>query len=369
MRKIGWADDDAPADGIDLIDFHQALQRAEYWFETQSHEAIPDELLVHAEVLFDEIPPAPPYTVGHAVKDYIRWYRDNRKDYRRSYYVAKRHIMDQIGSIPIVQLTAPQIETWLTDLSRSAPTIPIGRNGKKRFGPISDDPEWRRRRRASANKVLVLLKAALNHAFDRGYVQTDRAWAVVKVFRRTIASHEPKHLTLDEVHRLIDVSPAPIAEVIKGGLVTGCRIGDLLKMRVNDFLPDLGRIKVVARKTDRFYHVTLSEEGREFFETLTLRRPTNEHMFLNEFGKPWSYNSFRKGFVTAQFDADFPISFNFHRLRHTFAAQAVMAGIPLKAVANQLGHATTLMVEQRYGHLRDDFISEKVREVMPRLFT
>jgi integrase len=39
------------------------------------------------------------------------------------------------------------------------------------------------------------------------------------------------------------------------------------------------------------------------------------------------------------------IGVHWHDLRHTFASRLVMEGVPLKTVANYLGHASTQMVE------------------------
>jgi hypothetical protein len=48
-----------------------------------------------------------------------------------------------------------------------------------------------------------------------------------------------------------------------------------------------------------------------------------------------------------------------HALRHTFAAHAVMSGIPLYTVKELLGHASIEMT-QRYAHLAPDYLGREV---------
>ena len=57
----------------------------------------------------------------------------------------------------------------------------------------------------------------------------------------------------------------------------------------------------------------------------------------------------------------------FHILRHTYASHLIKKGVPLKAIAEQLGHTSTAMVERHYGHLADTFVSEAVQKAMGSL--
>ncbi len=56
---------------------------------------------------------------------------------------------------------------------------------------------------------------------------------------------------------------------------------------------------------------------------------------------------------------------NFHSLRHTYASLAVMRGAPLPVVAHNLGHTTTRMVEQHYGHLAPSYVADTIRRTAP----
>ena len=56
---------------------------------------------------------------------------------------------------------------------------------------------------------------------------------------------------------------------------------------------------------------------------------------------------------------------SFHTLRHTWASLAVMAGMPLMVVAQNLGHADTRMVEKHYGHMSRSHVVDAVRKFAP----
>jgi len=59
-----------------------------------------------------------------------------------------------------------------------------------------------------------------------------------------------------------------------------------------------------------------------------------------------------------------PISF--HGLRHTWASLAVMNGVPLQVIAQNLGHTDTRMVEKHYGHTSRSHVADAIRAGAPR---
>jgi integrase len=56
---------------------------------------------------------------------------------------------------------------------------------------------------------------------------------------------------------------------------------------------------------------------------------------------------------------------SFHGLRHTWASLAIKNDMPLVIAAKNLGHKDTRMVERHYGHLKEDYIKQIVREAAP----
>ena len=57
----------------------------------------------------------------------------------------------------------------------------------------------------------------------------------------------------------------------------------------------------------------------------------------------------------------------FHELRHTYASSLIAVGIPLMVVSQQLGHTSTRMVEQHYGHLAPSTSKATIRALAPQL--
>ena len=84
--------------------------------------------------------------------------------------------------------------------STALAVTPWRRSQPRRFRP--KDTEAVRRRRATANRVLTYLKAALNHAWRAGLVPSDDAWRRVKPFR-SVDAPVIRYLSHDEITRLL----------------------------------------------------------------------------------------------------------------------------------------------------------------------
>jgi integrase len=222
-------------------------------------------------------------------------------------------------------------------------------------------------RRASANRVLTILRAALNQAFRDGKVASDAPWRTVKPFREVDAPRL-RYFTKGEVTRLINAAQGDFRDLVKAALFSGCRYGELTRLRVGDFNPDSGTVFVGQSKSGKARHVVLTDEGRKFSEILTAGRPGDVLMLTRADGRAWGSSHQIRPMIEACRAASIAGG-SFHILRHTAASHLVMAGVPLNVVAQNLGHADTRMTEKHYAHLASSYVAETIRKFAPTFGT
>jgi integrase len=206
-----------------------------------------------------------------------------------------------------------------------------------------------------------VLRAALNHAFHDGLVESDLAWRKVKPFHN-VGSARLRYLSVAEAKRLINACDPEFRPMVHAALQTGARYGEISKLTVADFNPDVATVTIRRSKSGKARHIVLTDEGRAFFRQLTVGRAGDEMMF----GKQWGMSHQLRPMKEAVQRAKIKPSISFHGLRHTWASHAVMNGVPLMIVAKNLGHSDSRMVEKHYGHLEPSYIAEAIRAGAPR---
>ncbi len=183
-EALGSADDASDADGLTVFSFAQAQSRARSYFERRARE-----------IAGDVVTTSGPFTVAHALDAYLTAYeRRGGKSLDLMVGKARVYILPEFGNLPIGKLTKGRIERWLHEVAQS-PARVRGRRGAapRHRGPLLS-PDDRRRRRATANRVLTLLKSALNHAYQEGRIAHDDAWRRIKAFRE--AGRRPNLLSV-----------------------------------------------------------------------------------------------------------------------------------------------------------------------------
>jgi integrase len=171
---------------------------------------------------------------------------------------------------------------------------------------------------------------------------------------------------MDEARRLINASDSDFRNLVRGALETGARYGKLCALQVVDFNRDSGTVAVRQYKSGKPRHIVLTEEGAEFFASITAGRKGDAPLFVKDDGQAWIRSHQAEPMRLANRRANITPPINFHGLRHTWASHAVMNGVPLLVVAKNLGHSDTRMVEKHYGHLAPSFVADAIRAGAPK---
>ena len=313
---------------------------------------------------------AGPYTVSRALADYFAFLRSEG---RPEFLVAdtekraKSLIESKIGEINLGTLTTEQLRTWRDNLVRAGARTRTAEGQAQKHREIPDEDALRARR-ASVNRTWATLRAALNHAFREGKVETDSAWRKVKPFKG-VDGQRTEYLSVAEAERLINACAPDFRLLVEAALVTGGRYSSLANLRVRDFHPDAGTIDLHTRKGDgnlkRFSVILEPDEALPFFKRVCAGRSPDDLIFVRDNGTTWDRNFQTKPMLLACERAKIePLGFN--QLRHTWASHAVMNGTPLLVVAKNLGHRDTRMVEKHYGHLAESYLKKAVNAGAPR---
>jgi integrase len=351
---IANADDVADADGVAILSFAQA-------------QAVAREIRARAARIAAGLPiETGPYTVKQCIAEYLTWMEQNRKGAKDARYRAEALIIPKLGAIECEKLNSGELRKWL----QQAASAPARIRGKKGDGPRfrefdGKDENAVRRRRASANRTLTILKAALNMAWREGKIASDDAWRRVTPFEEADAARV-RYLQIEEARSLINACDAEFRALVRTALATGARYSELGNLRVRDFNPDAGTVHVRASKSGKGRHIVLTEEGIRQFDDLCAGRPATEWILLKQDGGKWLKSHQIRPMREACVRAGITPLASFHTLRHTYASLSIMAGAPLLVVATNLGHSDTRMVEKHYGHLAADYVAREIRKAAPR---
>ena len=83
-KALAAADDALEANGVRILDYSQALQKAREWYEEQSQSGAPNS-----------------YTVANAITDYLSWYRQHRKGIYEVTRRSNADIIPELGEIDL----------------------------------------------------------------------------------------------------------------------------------------------------------------------------------------------------------------------------------------------------------------------------
>ena len=237
----------------------------------------------------------------------------------------RSRLLPAFGHLPLDLITPASVDVWFDRYSATAP--------------------------GGANQALALLRQIMNHAVSSGLIAMNPA-------RSTRMNPRPRltrFLSAEEIVRLHEALDRCVAEqptcagqadIIRLLLYTGSRKSEIKNLRWSEVEGDTLRL-ADSKTGPRTVH--LSADARDvidrqrhrnclfvFPSSANPRRPFAKDLPL------WNRVRARAGLEGVRL----------HDVRHTYASQAVMKGIPLPVVARLLGHREVTMT-LRYVHVGD----------------
>lgn len=368
QRRLGSADDFNNADGIEVLNYPQALVKAEEWFRSCAREAV---LIATGEVRGDG-----PYTVGNAIQDYLEAaQRRGMKGFSFTTQAANAHILPCLGQIEFSTLTRKQIELWLLGIAEN----PRRKTGKVRSEPAFLPPpkteDEKRRRKATANRILTVLRAALNQAHEK-FPFANTPWRDVKPFRGVNCT-KTRFLSIEEQQALVAACGTEFRPLVQAALFTGARYGELCRLRVQDFNLKAGTLYIAPGKSGKDRQIYLAPEAITWMAEFVEGRAGNEFLLSRSNPKRTTRKDMIETGKWARYDEIYPmklaciaagiIPVTFHELRHAYASTLINRGVIPVYVASNLGHSDTRMVERVYGHLCANAQASAIRDLAPIL--
>jgi len=274
----------------------------------------------------------------------------------------KAHILPKLGERPIHELSARELRDWLNWLATKPPRRRTKLGKMQVFGEPPETEDAKRARRATANRILSMLKAMLNRAFEDELVADDSPWRKVKPFK---GADEPviRFLTPAEAARLLNASLAPFRSLVAAALHTGARYSELTTLTVSDFNPKSSVVYFRPSKSGRGRHVPLSAEGTKFFKQATVGRARNALIFSRTNDDAWGKNHQVRPLTQACKVSKIVPAITFHELRHTYASTLINRGVELPVISKLLGHADTRITMRHYAHLADATLKAAVAKL------
>lgn len=197
---------------------------------------------------------------------------------------------------------------------------------------------------ATVNRELALLKRMFNLAIAWDLFLDLNPVCKVKFFREFNTGL--RVLSPEEEEKVLENAAPYVQDIIRFGLNTGLRIGEIFSLRWSHVDLQKRILTVFAPKTEKLREVPINEEALRVLEAWWLGRK-NEIVFYNpETGKP--FVDLKAGFALACRKAGIS-GVTWHTLRHTFASRLVNRGVDIVTVQELLGHST-VTVTMRYTH-------------------
>jgi integrase len=332
-KRLAQADDLAPADGRNVMDFQQAAEAARRLARGETEEANPAVL-----------------TLNDAIDAY------------KADLIARRAGVDNVSRLlfnltpamlkrPIALLDVTELRKW-----RDA-TV-------KRMAP------------ASVNRLVTILKAVLNLAASKDERLSARPWEIGLASLPEATSARNVVLPAVTIRRLVvDAAPEQSHEfglLVEALALTGARVSQLARCRLRDLVGERLMIPSSAKgqnKRASSVPVPISPALADRLRITAVGRSATDSLFVKPSGEPWRKSDHARPFARAVMAiGEDPDIITSYALRHSHITAQLLAGLPVQLVA-KLHDTSASQIEKHYAAAIASHTDELVRGAMMNLDT
>ena len=281
-------------------------------------------------------------TLGQFITDWMRGHKRGLRASTAYNYEAnlRLHVVPLLGGIPLGKLQSADIRRLIEDMERR------GLSG------------------GTIHKVINTLRIALNAAVNERLILDSPARHV----RLPRLEPEPvQAVKRSEADAIMDVVEGHWMEhLIRLLLGSGIRLGEAIGLDQGDLMLDEHYIRVRVTKT-HVRAVRISEDATDALRqalAIAPRRGPNEPVFFAP-GKPRERmrgTSVSHALPRLLAAHGLP-ALSPHKLRHATATLMLAEGVPMRVIAEQLGHRNPAITARIYAHVAPDQLADAVRSL------
>jgi integrase len=238
---------------------------------------------------------------------------------------------------------------------------------------------------ATVNKALRISRMLFRTARLDGYIFDDPTEGVRSVKGEPSRARRP--FTLKEIQSVVEIASPEWQSLIKLGLYTGQRLGDLAGLRWENVDLESGRLHLVTRKTGTQIKLPLAGPLRDHLLSLSSsddpRQPLHPRAYEILSSQDGRTNVLSAEFITLLVEAGLrppithtrtgrghfgprrPSELSFHSLRHMAVSLLKAAGVPHAIAQALIGHESEA-ISANYTHVGDQALGEAL-EKLPSL--
>lgn len=217
--------------------------------------------------------------------------------------------------------------------------------------------EWKKRvlerggTRASFNRNITALRAALNLAHRRREVSSDLAWIEELLPLKNADRRRELYHDRTARKKMISKASPEIRPFLIALALLPMRAGELAQARVEHFSAFHRTLRVAGKTGDRI--IPLGKDATAHFKACSADKLPAAWLVGRNDGNPWDRFAWRDQIRDAVLAAKLPKATCAYTLRHSVITDLVVGGLDLMTVARMSG-TSIAMIDKHYGHLQQE---------------